>query len=99
MDQNASPSILSRGYNNASGYGFSLPVLDSSSKTTRRTSTSGIQPVTVDAREDGTLVGKESVLATWNLKRGRDWAEVKGISLFENSSVLALPGKKKDFPE
>lgn len=99
MDQNPSSSIPSRGRNNAFGYSFSLPVSDFGSKTGRRTSTSGAQPVPVDARDDGNLVGKESVLATWNLKRGRDWAEVKGPSLFENSPVSALPGKKKDYSE
>lgn len=95
VEQSVSIPVPSGGHS-TSRHSFSLPVSNSSSEATRRMS--GIRPAIADPQEDGHLVGKETILATWNLKRGRDWAEVKGISSFE-TLVTTPPSKKKDFPE
>lgn len=42
----------------------------------------------------GELVGKESVVATWGLKRGHEWAEFRGVlpdAIRSKSTVLIPP--------
>ncbi|GJJ14825.1 hypothetical protein Clacol_009093 [Clathrus columnatus] len=92
MEQGA--SVSSGGYGNTSGYSFSFPA----SGVTKKVATSGISTVTVP-QEEGYLIGKDSVLATWNLKRAKDWPEVKDGYLFEKTSPVIAFEKKKDFSE
>jgi hypothetical protein len=63
---------------------MSLPAMSTlarfgSSPPTRGSGTSPQQSSGLTQMMDrrGELVGKESIVATWNLKRGREWREIK----------------------
>jgi hypothetical protein len=51
-----------------------------------------------DAGErQGELVGKETVVATWNLKRGHEWAELRSalpVAARSKSTVVSSPGEQ-----
>lgn len=46
----------------------------------------------------GELVGKESVVATWGLKRGHEWAEFRGVlpDTIRSKPTVILPREQSE---